>query len=109
MLVRATDEFMKKGVKPKELKRIPKAGTEFEIEEDRYDLLSGNNKFKVKFVEKVEEEVPKVTIEEVEEEKTDEVETAEEETKETDPEEVEEETTTTKSTRGRKSKSEEDK
>ena len=58
MLVRATDEFMKRGIKPKELKRIPKAGTEFEIEDSRFELLSGKNKYKVKFVEEVEEELP---------------------------------------------------
>ena len=58
MLVRATDEFMKRGIKPKELKRIPKAGTEFEIEDSRFELLSGKNKYKVKFVEEVEEKLP---------------------------------------------------
>ena len=58
MLVRSTDEFMKRGIKPKELKRIPKAGTEFEIEDSRFELLSGKNKYKVKFVEEVEEELP---------------------------------------------------
>ena len=105
MLVRATDEFMKRGIKPKELKRIPKAGVEFEIEDSRYELLSGKNKYKVKFVEKVEEEVPEEveTTEEVETEN--EVETPEEET--TTEEEVEEPAKEIK-TRGKK-KSEEDK
>lgn len=87
MLVRATDEFMKRGIKPKELKRIPKAGTEFEIEDSRFELLSGKNKYKVKFVEEVEEELH------------------EEET--TSEEEVEEQVKETK-TKGKK-KSEEDK
>ena len=93
MLVRATDEFMKKGVKPEELKRIPKAGVEFEIKDSRFELLSGKNKYKVKFVEKVE--------------------TENEETKEEEDavleEDKEEGKTTTKGSKNRKNKSEEDK
>ncbi|MBQ6220383.1 MAG: hypothetical protein IJJ47_11670 [Methanosphaera sp.] len=68
MLVRATDEFLKKGIKPKELKRIPKAGTEIEIKDSRFELLSGKNKYKVKFVEKVEKE-DKEDVESTEEDK----------------------------------------
>lgn len=105
MLVRATDEFMKRGIKPKELKRIPKAGAEFEIEDSRYELLSGKNKYKVKFVEKVEEVPEEVeTTEEVETEN--EVETTPEEGTTTE-EEVEEPAKEIK-TRGKK-KAEEDK
>ena len=122
MLVRATDEFMKKGIKPKELKRIPKAGTEFEIEDSRFELLFGDNKYKAKFVEKVEDEVPEVTANENEDLNTDKVETTEEvetkseddeiETKEvtgeTKTEEEVKETTKTTKAKG-KAKSEEDK
>ena len=110
MLVRATDEFMKRGIKPKELKRIPKAGTEFEIEDSRFELLSGKNKYKVKFVEKIEEEVEKET-ETTEEVETDpEVETEDKETNEEEnPEEDKEETKTTKGTRSKKNNLKEDK
>ncbi len=84
---------MKKGVKPEELKRIPKAGVEFEIKDSRFELLSGKNKYKVKFVEKVETE-----NEETKEEK------------DTVPEEdkAEESNTTTKGSKNKKNKSEED-
>lgn len=55
MLVKATNKYEKLKLKDKELNRIPKAGEEFEVTEERYNLLNKDNKFNVAFVEKVEE------------------------------------------------------
>lgn len=55
MKVRATDKYEKLQVKDKELNRIVKEGEEFEISEERYEVLTKTNKFNVAFVEKVEE------------------------------------------------------
>lgn len=55
MLVKATNKYEELKLKDKELNRIPKAGEEFEVTEERYNLLNKNNKFNVVFVEKVEE------------------------------------------------------
>lgn len=55
MLVRATNKYEELKLKDKGLNRIPKAGEEFEVTEERYNLLNKNNKFNVVFVEKVEE------------------------------------------------------
>lgn len=56
MLVKATDKYVKKGLKDKVLDRIPKAGEVFEVSEERYKELTITNKYKLVFVEKVEEE-----------------------------------------------------
>ena len=56
MKVKATAEYEKRNLKDVELDYIPREGEEFEVSEERYRLLSGNNPFKAKFVEKVEEQ-----------------------------------------------------
>lgn len=55
MLVKATDKYEKLNLKDNELDRIPKAGEEFEVSEERYEVLTKTNSFKVAFVEKIEE------------------------------------------------------
>lgn len=54
MKVKATDEYVKRNLKDKELDRIPKAGEIFEVSKERYEVLTGNNPFNAIFVEKVE-------------------------------------------------------
>lgn len=54
MLVRATDKYEKLNLKDIKLDRIPKAGEEFEISEERYQVLTETNKFNAVFVEKVD-------------------------------------------------------
>lgn len=55
MLVRATDKYERMNLKDNVLDRIPKAGEEFEVTEERFEVLTKTNKFNVVFVEKVEE------------------------------------------------------
>lgn len=55
MKVKATDEYVKRNLKDKELDRIPVAGEIFEVSKERYEVLTGNNSFNTIFVEKVEE------------------------------------------------------
>ena len=55
MKVKATNNYEKFNVEDKELKRIPKEGEVFEVTEERYKVLSGENKWKVAFVEEVKE------------------------------------------------------
>lgn len=55
MKVKATDEYVKRNLKDKELDRIPKAGEMFEVSKERYEVLTNNNPYNVIFVEKVEE------------------------------------------------------
>jgi len=62
MKVRATAEFKKENVNPDELDYIPEEGIEFEVSEERFEVLSGKNRFKKVFVEKVEEEEPEVEV-----------------------------------------------
>lgn len=54
MLVRATDKYEKLNLKDNELGRIPKKGEEFEVSEERFEVLTKTNKYKTVFVEKVE-------------------------------------------------------
>lgn len=54
MKVKATGEFKKLGIYPVELGYIPNAGEEFEVSEERCEILKGNNAYKVKFVEVIE-------------------------------------------------------
>lgn len=58
--VRATDKYENglpnKKIEDNELKCVPKAGDEFEVTEERFDKLNGNNIYGLVFVEKVEEE-----------------------------------------------------
>lgn len=55
MLVKATDKYKKLNLKDKELGRIPKQGEEFEVSDERYKVLTKENKFNEVFVTKVEE------------------------------------------------------
>lgn len=55
MKVKATEMYKKLNVQDKELGRIPEVGEEFEISEERYEVLTKTNPNKVVFVEKVEE------------------------------------------------------
>ena len=55
MKVRATDKYEKLNLKDNELNRIPKAGEEFEVTKERYEVLTKTNRFREVFVEKVEE------------------------------------------------------
>ena len=56
MKVKATGEFKRIGVTPKELDFIPEEGKEFEVSKERLDVLRGNNSYKAVFVEEVKEE-----------------------------------------------------
>ncbi len=51
--VRATNEYIQNNIVDNELRIIPKEGDEFEVSEERYKILVGNNKHKLKFVEKI--------------------------------------------------------
>ena len=55
MRVKATDQYEKLNKLDKELNRIPKAGEEWEVSEERYKVLTQTNQYNVVFVEKVEE------------------------------------------------------
>lgn len=55
MLVRATTKYEELNLKDKELDRIPKAGEEWEVSNERNKVLQGNNPYKVAFVEAVKE------------------------------------------------------
>lgn len=57
--VKATDAYQKKSVVDDKLGIMPKEGHEFEVTEERYNVLAGNNKYKTKFVEKVTKEKSK--------------------------------------------------
>lgn len=70
MKVRATSKYKEKGLKDKELGRIPKEGEEFDVSAERFEILNGYNKYNEVFVTKVEEE----TSEEIPEEETQETE-----------------------------------
>lgn len=51
----ALDTFYKNNIKAKELDRIPKEGEEFEVTEERLEVLLGNNYYKKVFVKVIEE------------------------------------------------------
>ena len=53
MKVKATNKYEELNVEDKELKRIPKEGEILEITKERYKVLSGENKWKVAFVEEL--------------------------------------------------------
>lgn len=57
--VRATDAYEINGILDKELQMIPKKGHEFEVTDERYSTLSGNNKHKLVFVEKIKKDKSK--------------------------------------------------
>ena len=56
MKVRATDKYEKLNIKDEILNRIPKAGEVFEVSDERFDILNGNNFYKKIFVEVVKED-----------------------------------------------------
>ncbi len=56
MKVRATNAYEELKLKALELDRVPKAGEEFEIKNEKFQFLNGNNNYKKVFVEKIEEE-----------------------------------------------------
>lgn len=62
MLVKATDKYEKLNLKDNELGRIPKEGEQFEVSEERYEVLTKTNKFNEVFVEKVEVETKTTKI-----------------------------------------------
>ena len=55
MLVKATEKYEELKLKDKELNRIPKKGETFEVTDERYNVLTKNNKYNAIFVEKVQE------------------------------------------------------
>ena len=64
MKVKATGEFKKIGVWPAELNGyIPEAGYEFEVSEERYNVLKGNNSYHAEFVQAVDIDKEPVIIE----------------------------------------------
>jgi len=66
MKVKATDKYQELNVEDKELRRIPKVGEEFEVSEERYEILKGNNKYDAVFVEAVVREPVKVETAKIE-------------------------------------------
>lgn len=55
MKVKALDTYKKLNVRDNELGRIPEVGEEFEVTEERFKILNGDNKYKEIFVEEVKE------------------------------------------------------
>lgn len=55
MKVKATNKYEEMNLKDIELDRIPKAGEEFEVSKERFEVLTKTNKYNAIFVEKVEE------------------------------------------------------
>lgn len=53
MLVKATDKYEKLNIQDNELRRIPKEGEQWEVSEERYEVLTKTNKYNTVFVEKV--------------------------------------------------------
>ena len=50
MKVRATDKYEKLNIKDEILNRIPKAGEVFEVSDERFKVLSGNNEYNEVFI-----------------------------------------------------------
>lgn len=55
MKVKATNKYKQLNLQDNELGRIPEAGEEWEVTEERYKVLTETNKFNTIFVEKVKE------------------------------------------------------
>ena len=53
MLVRATDKYEELNIEDIELKKKPKKSEEWEITEERFEVLTKNNPYNAVFVEKV--------------------------------------------------------
>lgn len=49
----ATGQFQKKKLRPHELNHIPQMNEKFEVTEERFDILSGNNEHGINFVKRV--------------------------------------------------------
>ena len=64
MLVKATKMSSKLNVSIKELHRIAYEGEEFEVSPARFTVLSGANRYKAVFVEKVNEKAKTTEVEE---------------------------------------------
>lgn len=54
--VRATSASTDLRVEIKELHRLALPGEEFEVSDDRFEVLRGNNRFKAVFVSEIEQE-----------------------------------------------------
>lgn len=64
MKVKATNKYKELGLQDNELRRIPEAGEEWEVTEERFKVLTETNKFNTVFVEEVKnkkESVKKTT------------------------------------------------
>lgn len=68
MKVRATNEYQKRNITDKDLKRIPAENEIFEVTEERFEVLNGNNEYKIVFVERVEDEEKKTAVPKVKKE-----------------------------------------
>lgn len=55
MKVKATNKYKELNIQDNELGRIPEAGEEWEVTEERYKVLTETNKFNTVFVEKVKD------------------------------------------------------
>lgn len=55
MKVKATNKYKELNIQDNELGRIPKAGEEWEVTEERYKVLTETNKFNTVFVGKVKD------------------------------------------------------
>lgn len=56
MKVKATGEYQKRNITDGEQGRILQEGEIFEVTEERFDVLNGNNAFGLVFVERLEDE-----------------------------------------------------
>ena len=62
MKVIALNTYKKLGVLDQELGRTPEEGEVLEITKERFDVLSGNNLYKVAFVKEYVEEIETATV-----------------------------------------------
>lgn len=60
MRVVATNKYQELGVMDNTLQRIPMEGEEFEITEDRFKVLNGDNSYKVSFVKPLDTYIQEV-------------------------------------------------
>ena len=67
MKVKATNAYKELKLKAVELGRVPEEGEIFEIKNEKFSYLNGNNKYKKVFVEKVEEKQKELILESKEE------------------------------------------
>ena len=69
MKVKATDQYQKLNVQDSQLNRIPKEGEEFEVTKERFNVLNGNNDYKVIFVNAIQEKKVETAKKDIETEK----------------------------------------